>query len=46
LEDAVLLFRRGVGAFAPGEVEASTLEWDVMASPLLESLRLIRPGPS
>ena len=24
LEDAVLLFRRGAGAFAPGEVEAST----------------------
>jgi hypothetical protein len=46
LEDAVLLFRRGLGAFAPGEVEASTLDWDVVASPRLEGLRLIRPGPS
>ena len=36
LEDAVLLFRRGAGAFAPGEVEASRLDWDVVASPRLE----------
>ena len=46
LEDAVLLFRRGAGAFAPGEVEAVRLDWDVVASPRLEALRLIRPGPS
>ena len=46
LEDAVVLFRRGTGAFAPGEVEAAQLDWEVVASPRLEGLRLIRPGPS
>jgi predicted Ser/Thr protein kinase len=42
LRDAVLVFRRGAGAFAPGEVEASPLDWDDVASPRLERLRLVR----
>ena len=45
LSDAVLVFRRGAGAFAPGEVEASGLDWGVVASPRLEGVRLVRPGP-
>jgi hypothetical protein len=44
LRDAVLLFRRGAGAFAPGEVESSRLDWGSVVSPRLESLRLVRPG--
>ena len=44
LRDAVLVFRRGAGAFAPGEVEALRLNWEVVASPQLEDMRLVRPG--
>jgi predicted Ser/Thr protein kinase len=44
LRNAVLLFRRGAGAFAPGEVESERLDWDAVASPQLADLRLVRPG--
>jgi predicted Ser/Thr protein kinase len=44
LRDAVLVFRRGAGAFAPGDVDVSRLDWGTVASPQLENLRVVRPG--
>ena len=44
LRDAMLLFRRRAGAFAPGEVDSERLDWSPVESPQPGSLRLVRAG--